>query len=47
MINPFDNTAMKFFIGFILILLASFALLYISNTYSGNTNIEAAASLVK
>jgi hypothetical protein len=33
MVNPFDRNFFKFLLGFIIILISSFALLYIVNVY--------------
>jgi hypothetical protein len=35
MVNPFDRNFFKFFIGFVIILLMSFAVLYVVQAYSG------------
>jgi hypothetical protein len=43
MVNPFDRNFFKFFTGFVLILLASFALLYLVQIYGGRLDREAAS----
>jgi hypothetical protein len=41
MINPFDSNFIKFFLGFVLILLAGFAFLYLTHTYNPDAAIQA------
>lgn len=41
MINPFDRSFFKFFLGFIVIILASLAVLYFAGHYNASSDTKA------